>query len=257
MVDNRVEKLPIVRDEQKRSRVAPQPDLQPHDRIEIQMVRGLVEEEQIRGRGESPCQRGAHSPAAGQSVERSRLVAWRKAETTQNAARVRIGRISVDGLQVRVCSGLGVRVAARLGVCESRPNRRNSRIAAYHVVDQGHIPWRCFLSDSRGGDAGGQVDGAAIGLELAEQQRDEARLAGTVHSYHTDLLAALNDQACTIENLDASPPKVDIVEPNQVEPSPAFAPPVIDCMLATGSSYECSMTSWETGGFRNDSTLFA
>ena len=76
------------------------------------------------------------------------------------------------------------------------------------------IARRSFLGDGHGCDTGGQLDIAAVGLELSEEQRNQARLAGAVRSYHTDLLPALDHQVRVIENLDAAAPKLDIVESN-------------------------------------------
>ena len=74
-----------------------------------------------------------------------------------------------------------------------------------------------------------------VGLEVAEKQRDKARFSCAIRSHHAYLLAALNDQARMIENLDAPAAKVDVNQPNQVVLSPAIDTPVIDIPLAAGT----------------------
>ena len=58
----------------------------------------------------------------------------------------------------------------------------------------------------------GSLDLAPVGLEITEEQRNQARLAGAVRAYHPDLLAALDLQKCMVENLEAATPKLDIVQ---------------------------------------------
>ena len=71
VIDDGIEKLPIVGDQQECPGVTPQPRLQPDHGVDVEMVRGLVEEEKIRGCGKRACERCAHPPAAGQVVQHS------------------------------------------------------------------------------------------------------------------------------------------------------------------------------------------
>ena len=93
-------------------------------------------------------------------------------------------------------------------------NRGDARVAACHVVDEGDFARGRFLTDGRDRDAGGQLDVAAIRLELAEQHAEQTGLAGAVRSDHTDLLPALDHKARAIENLDATAAKLDVVQAN-------------------------------------------
>ena len=214
VIDDRVEKFPVVGDQQERSGVAPQPGLEPDDRIEVEMVGRLVEQEKLRGRGERSGKRGPHSPATGERVQRPRLIPGSESESTQDPARLRLRAIAVDGLQVRMGGCLPAGVAAGLGIREPGTNRGDARIAARHVVDEGDFARGGFLGDGRGRDAGGQLDVAAIGFELSEKQAEEAGLAGAVRSDHTDLLPALDHEARAIEHLDATAAKLDVVQAN-------------------------------------------
>ncbi|MDZ7786922.1 MAG: hypothetical protein U5K73_01920 [Halofilum sp. (in: g-proteobacteria)] len=45
VVDDRVEEVPVVRDDHQRAAVALEPLLQPHHRLEIEVVGGLVEQQ--------------------------------------------------------------------------------------------------------------------------------------------------------------------------------------------------------------------
>ena len=139
VIDDGVEELPIVGDQQQRAGVAPQPGLQPDDRVEVEVVGRLVEKEQLGAGGQGSRERGAHSPSAGQRVQRARFVPRGESESVQDPARLRFRGIAVDGFQVRVgdCQSAGVTVC--LGVRKAGAYRGDARIAARHVVDEGDV----------------------------------------------------------------------------------------------------------------------
>ena len=61
-----VQKVPVVGDYEQCSRIALKPVLQPHDRIQIQMVGGFIQKKEIRGTEKSLGQIEPHPPAAGE-----------------------------------------------------------------------------------------------------------------------------------------------------------------------------------------------
>ena len=211
-IDDRIQKLPVVGNEQERAAVAPQPALQPDHRVEVEMVRGLVEKEQLRRCGEGPCERGAHSPSAGKSFQGPGLLTRGKAESAQDSTCLRFRGVTVDGFELRMGRRHACGVAARLGIREPSANRCDPGIAAYNIVDERDVPRRRFLGDGRGGDAGRERDIASVRLELAKEQCEETRLAGAVRSHHPEFLPTLNRQVCIIENPDPAAAKFDAVQ---------------------------------------------
>ena len=73
---NRLQKIPVVRDEDQRSRKALQKFLQPPDRFGVEVVGGLVEQEEVGLRGQRPAERDATLLAAGQRADH-RVERWR------------------------------------------------------------------------------------------------------------------------------------------------------------------------------------
>ena len=120
------------------------------------------------GGDEGASERGAHPPAPGEGVQPPRPVVRREAEPAQDAARGGLRGVAVDGFQIGMRRRLGRGVPARAGIREPGADRRDARIAGDHVVDEGDVAARRFLGHRRHRDAGGQIDFAPIGLQLAE-----------------------------------------------------------------------------------------
>ena len=178
------------------------------------MVGRFVEKEQLRSRGEGSRERGAHSPATGQSVQSTRFVPGGESEPVQNPARFRLRGVAVDGFQIRVGGCLRGGVAMRLGSAELGTNRGDSRIAACHEFNEGNIAGRRLLGDGRRCDSGRHINIAAVGFEFTENQTEQAGLARPVRSDHADLLPALHDQVRAIEHLDPAAAELDAAETN-------------------------------------------
>ncbi len=70
---DRIEEFAVVRDEDDRARKGPEPVLEPQDGVEVQVIRRLVEEQQVRAAHERARQIEAHAPAARELRDRPRL----------------------------------------------------------------------------------------------------------------------------------------------------------------------------------------
>ena len=70
-VQRLVEKFAVVRNEQNRAGIMSQIILKPEERFEVEMVRRLVEHQQVRFLREQPREMRAHHPAAGQLARRA------------------------------------------------------------------------------------------------------------------------------------------------------------------------------------------
>ena len=116
LLDQGVHELAIVGDEQQRSPVAAQPSLEPDDRIEIQVIRRLVEQQQIRATHERPGEMQAHAPAAGERCERGPLVGGPKAQTAHDLRGPGRRRVGIDLFEPAVEQGLASAVAYPLRI---------------------------------------------------------------------------------------------------------------------------------------------
>ncbi len=63
---HRIDESPVVADEEQRARIVAQERLEPFDRGDVQMVGGLIEQQQLRARDERPAEQRASPPSAGE-----------------------------------------------------------------------------------------------------------------------------------------------------------------------------------------------
>ena len=73
-VADAVEELAIVRDQQQRAGIGAQPALEPEDGVDVEMVGGLVEQQQVGAAHERARHVDAHPPAAGKCAQRPLIV---------------------------------------------------------------------------------------------------------------------------------------------------------------------------------------
>ena len=69
--DHRIEEVPVVGDQHQGPGVRLEPGLQPDDRVQVQVVGGLVEQQQVRAAHQGAAQGQAHAPAPGVAVHRA------------------------------------------------------------------------------------------------------------------------------------------------------------------------------------------
>ena len=84
-VDDIVEQVALMADDDHHRRIGLEEILEPQGRFEIEMVRGLVEQQQIGLREEQGGERDAHLPAARIAVERAALHFLVEAKADQDA----------------------------------------------------------------------------------------------------------------------------------------------------------------------------
>ena len=79
-----VEKFAVVRNEQNRAGIVAQIILKPQERFEVEMVRRLVEQQQVGFLREQPREVRAHDPAAGHFSRRAMMVRQLETEAVEN-----------------------------------------------------------------------------------------------------------------------------------------------------------------------------
>jgi hypothetical protein len=95
-VDRVVEQLPVVADDQSGLGVLPQPRLEPERALQVEVVGGLVQQQQV-GFGEQGRGHGhAHAPAAGELAHRPVQVRGAEAQAGQDLRPAREGARSAS-----------------------------------------------------------------------------------------------------------------------------------------------------------------
>lgn len=180
VVAHGIQEIAVVGNQQQRAGIAGKPLLKPQQRIEVEVVGGLIEEQQVRGHEQRASQIDAHSPAAGKRRQGACEIRLDKAEPDQQLGRAGLGPIAIQGFNQAVQLRFTVRVtgvAGRLeiGLCLAKIN-----IAVQHIVDNGPVQGVDFLGHVGDALPAAQLHVTLVGAELAQQQLEEARLACTV-----------------------------------------------------------------------------
>ena len=189
---NRIQKLAIMRDHHQHTGVAAQPLLQPQHGIQIQVVGGLVQQQQVGGCHQGARQIQAHAPATRKFGNCTRVRVGRKPETVHKLAGARPGIVGVQGLDLLVGRGSGMMITVGLGLFGGKHGRRSLLVAHEHVI-QGRLRQGGRLLGHRGqANIGGQVDAACIAVQFTLDGREEAGLAATVASHHGQLPSGMD-----------------------------------------------------------------
>ena len=195
--DHAVQEVAVVRDDDHRAVVGGEEVLEPGERLEVEVVGGLVEQQEIRTQQEEPGQRRPHAPAARELAERPVDRGGGEAEPAQDDLGLGLEPVAAEGLeavldlavavgQLRPASAAAMRAAsARAPPRAARPRR--SRTAP--------PPARCrprcadFLGQIADGDAGVTVH--SPGVRLLDTREDPAQrgLARAVGPAEADALA--------------------------------------------------------------------
>jgi hypothetical protein len=180
-----------VRDHQDRAGIMLEIILEPAERLEIEMVRRLVEHEQVRLHHQQPRQVRAHDPAAAHRLRRAVKIGFAEGEPAQDALRLRFKLVSPSSAKrpcaswyssVSVCPFARLRKdALQLGVL-----RRDGGGQFEHgfVAGRGRFlrqvtERRVAVDDHR----------PVVGFRRAEDDREQRRLARAVRPDQRDALA--------------------------------------------------------------------
>src|SRR5690606_4897318 len=106
-VDCAIEELAIVRDHEQRAAIAAQPLLEPHHRIEIEMIGRLIQQQQVGATHQRLGDVQPYTPAARERADRPHFILGREAEAVHQAGRPAAGIVAADR------SVLGVQLAER------------------------------------------------------------------------------------------------------------------------------------------------
>ncbi len=172
-----VEELAVVRDEQQRARVGLQPVLQPQHGVEVEVVGGLVQQQQVRAAHERAREVQPHAPAAGERGHGHRFGLRREAQAGHERLRARFRRVAADLVVARVqeCRALALLVRG-LGRGDGGLDLAKLRVAVHHEVERGAVAVDEFLRDVREHPARGSLDLARVGVQFAAHEGEEAGL---------------------------------------------------------------------------------
>ena len=204
-VDDAVEKIAVVRDEQQRPGVAREPVLEPQHGVEVEVIGGLVEEQEVRAAHQGLREIEPHPPAARESGDGILVGRCRESEPRQKRRGARSRRVAADFVvammkvreRLALCGGIGR--GGRFGGDERALDPAELAIAVLHEFDRRRGGGERFLRDVRDRPRGRELDAPGVLVRLAENQREEARLAAAVRSDETDLVSGVNGEVRAVE----------------------------------------------------------
>ena len=202
-VDRIVQKPAVVADDQRRMRVFLEPRLEPERALEVEVVGGLVQQQQLGLREQSRRERHPHAPAAGEFRHRTRQIGGGEAEPAQDFRRARGRAIGVDLDQpvVDVAQPFG------LGGFELGVQRFPLHIGRQDRVQEADRRGRMLLIDRCDPGRLRHADLAAVRDQLAQDQLEQRGFSDPVAPDQADLGPDRERHARLVEK--ATTPRVE------------------------------------------------
>ena len=195
-VDRLVQEIAVVADDQHRMRIGGDEILKPEHAFEIEIVRRLVEEQDI-GLCEQPArQRDPHAPSAGELGAGALMRLFIETEPGKNPGRASGGGMRIDIAEPRVDFADAMRIVGRLGL---RSERGQLGVRRQHRFEQRLRATRRFLRNMREPGILGKADGPVIGMKLTRNQAQERGLARAVAPDKADFMPFGNGDGRVLE----------------------------------------------------------
>ena len=179
-----------MRDEQQRPGILAQPGLQPQQCVQVEVVGGLIEQQQIRAAHEGAREVGAPPQATGELAHRPREIRVRKSESVGEPRRARLRTVGALRLEPCVQQCLARALALRLRLPELCLRGAQLEVPVHDEVDERALAFGELLLDGGDSELARRLVVAGVGRVGAAQQREQRRLARAVAADDADLLAA-------------------------------------------------------------------
>ena len=191
LVDRGVKQVAVMADDDHRPRIIRQMILEPQCAFEIEIVGGLVQQQQIGRRKQRRRQRDAHTPAARELRTGSGLIGGGESEAAQNRGGAGRRRMRVDVHEPGLDVGNARMIVRGLGFGQQRIALE---IGLQHDIDQAFRAVGRFLRETANTPARRDRDRAALGRQLASDRMEQRRFA--------DAVAADKTHACARHDLN-------------------------------------------------------
>ena len=191
VVTYRIEKIPVVRNQQQGTGVTRQPLLQPQQRIEVEVVGGLIKQQHVGGHEQGARQVDAHPPAAGEVSQGPCEIRLTKTEAHQQLSRPRLRTVAIQRLDGAMQLGLTVSVALLPSLAQGALGGTQRMITIQHIVDDCLVQSVNFLGHMRNTLPTAHLDLATVGCQRTQQHSEQAGLAGSVRADDTGLVTGM------------------------------------------------------------------
>ena len=196
VIDRGVQQVAVMADDEGRALVFGEVVLKPEGAFEVEVVGGLVEEEEVGLREQNRRERDAHAPAAGKVRAGTLLRVFVKAEARKNPRGARGRLIGVDVDEPRDDLGDAVRIGRGLLLLHQP---RALEVGCENDVDERLRAGRRLLRDAAKAQALRHLDLAIVRVEVAREDFEQSRLAGAVAADHADARPLRQEGARVVE----------------------------------------------------------
>ena len=169
-----------------------EPGLEPDHGVQVQVVGGLVQQQQVGAAHQGTGQVQAHAPAPGVAVHRPSLLAGRKAQAVQQPGGAALGAVAVDGLQAPVQLGLAQTVVGRFGGGQLCLHAAQLPVAVHDEIDGGVLAARRLLGHVGDLPTGGKDAVPRVRVQLPPDECEQAGFAASVRTHHAHLLPGID-----------------------------------------------------------------
>ena len=172
-VGHRVEKLPVVADHQHRALELLEPGFEPDQRVQVQVVGRLVEQQQVGRTHQRAGQLQPHAPAAGEAVHRVVEFGRLESQTEDQRLGTRRRVMGAGVVQFHVGMGHAVAVVAGLGRGYFLLCREQAHVALDHEFGGRHVGLGHVLRHLAHAPLRGHAEVAGVLVQGAVEQREQ------------------------------------------------------------------------------------
>ncbi len=208
--DHPVQQSPVMADQQYGALIAPQIFLQPQPRLQVQVVGGLIQQQQIGLAEQQRRQGNAHPPTAGKIVAGLLLGLFAEPQPGQDAGGAGGRRMGALVMQPVMDFGDPVRIGGGFGL---RHQVGQFCITAKHRVDQALPPARRFLRGNPDPPGGRRLGGAAVGVQGTGDQPQQGGLARSVAPDQANPVAGIDRRCRPVKQGPGADLVSDVIDP--------------------------------------------
>ena len=197
-----VHEVAVVGNHEDGAGVVAQVALEPEQAHEVEVVRGLVEHQQVGLGDQELGEVGAHHPAAAHLAGGAVEVGIAEGEALEDALRLGFELVAVGGDEGihRVGVGIAGVVALRLALADDADGLAHLGRDAHRNLQHRAVGGvACLLGEVAHERVVLHLDGALIGRVLAEDHAEERRLAGAVRTDEGDAFAPVHHEFGFVE----------------------------------------------------------
>ena len=209
-----IQKFAVVADDDQGACIALEPGFQPDQRVQVQVVGGLVQQQQVRRAHQGPRQLQAHLPAARKTIDRLLQLLGLEAQPQNQGLGAGRGIVRPGILQVGVQLGNVHPVAGFFGFGQALLQGLQAGVASKHKSGGALVGIGQVLGDLGHAPLRRNKELSAIFVQAPGQQGKQRGLARAVAPDQADVLAGMDGGGDTVQHQFGAPAQGDVFQGN-------------------------------------------